>query len=50
MNLVILIVGTLLLVVVVGGLGDLFMRPRRRMVDKDADGAPDEPGGPAKDL
>ena len=50
MNLIILIGGTILLAVVVGAIGEFYMRPRRRMVDKDADGAPDEPDGPAKDL
>lgn len=49
MNLVFLIVGAALLAGALWAVSSAIQEPRR-FVDKDVDGAPDEPNGPARDL
>lgn len=49
MNLIILLLGAMILAAVLFALSGVANRPRN-FVDKDVDGAPDEPDGPAKDL
>ena len=52
MELIWLFIGGCVLAVVLYGIGGHFEwgRASTRFVDKDADGEPDEPNGPAKDL
>ena len=51
MNMIILVVGAVLLAGALFALSSVFEgRRRTHFTDKDADGEPDEPNGPAKDL
>lgn len=49
MNLIFLVVGALFLAGALWTFSNALQGPRR-FVDKDLDGAPDEPDGPARDL
>lgn len=51
MNLIILFVGAVILAGALFALSGVFERTQStHFVDKDADGEPDEPNGPVKDL
>ncbi len=50
MELLILIVGCFVLAGVLFAVSSYIQNPRTPFVDRDLDGEPDEPNGPAKDL
>jgi hypothetical protein len=50
MKLLLFAFGALVLAIILTGIDRAIMNPAQRPPDKDADGEPDEPNGPAKGL